>query len=69
MKSALLKVLALASLAIFTSSTIANGQTVNRDDILYLMPSWGGFQAASDPVLDAEIIQLRNRLGPEGPAW
>jgi hypothetical protein len=44
----------------------AQTQTVNRDDILYIMPYWG-FTGASDAAIQAEIQDMRNRLGPEGP--
>ena len=45
----------------------ASAQTVNRDDVLYILPYWTGFTSASDEAIKAEFDDMRNRLGPEGP--
>lgn len=68
MKLSVCKLMA-ACLAVFLATIpgSAFAQTVNPDDVLYLMPSWGAFNSASNSQVQQEIDDLRARLGPEGP--
>ncbi|MCX6546022.1 MAG: hypothetical protein NTV05_16625 [Acidobacteria bacterium] len=57
----------VAMLAVALPAGDAAAQTVNRDDILYILPYWGGYLGADDAAVSAEITDLRKRVGPEGP--
>lgn len=64
--STLRRVIAVVVLCLCTSISRADAQTVNRDDVLYILPFWPGV-AGSDASVASEIANLRARLGPEGP--
>ena len=67
MSSIIRRVFAVALLATLVSGGRADAQTVNRDDILYILPYWFPFGTATDAAITSELANLRSRLGPEGP--
>jgi len=60
------RILSFVLCAAVLSTGRVDAQTVNRDDILYILPFWPGI-GGSDAQVAAEVTNLRNRLGPEGP--
>lgn len=61
------KTLTFVCLAVALSAARVDAQTVvNRNDIMYVMPTWNGLFGSSASVA-AELANMRNRLGPEGP--
>ncbi len=62
------RILAIALFAVAASMGHADAQTVNRDDILYILPYWFPFQGATDDQVKGEIANMRTRLMPvDGP--
>jgi hypothetical protein len=60
--------IAILALAIPAGDAAAQTvKTVNRDDILYILPFWSGLIGADRATVDAQIADLRQRVGPEGP--
>jgi hypothetical protein len=51
---------------VFATVAAPAAAQVNKDDILYLMPSYGGLSSGSDAQIKAEVTALK-ALGPEGP--
>jgi len=60
------RILVAALFALAVSGLRADAQTVNRDDVLYILPYWPGV-AGSDASVVSELANLHARLGPEGP--
>src|SRR5688572_26311990 len=58
---------AVAALLLLMSRGPVGAQTVDRDDVLFIVPQWSAFTGASDERVGREVAELRKRLGPDGP--
>jgi hypothetical protein len=60
------RVVAIAALLLLVGTGRVGAQTVDRDDVLFIVPQWSAFTSASSESVAQEVAELRKRLGPDG---